>query len=278
MLTIAIGPEFHDIHLLHDKKQAFLGRIMFNVQCSHIEDISLEINSIICKLDHCFYNEIVFRLKYMDNHSLLESDYTQPIKAITNLKEDGTAYNWTVNEKNEDSTEGVSPGIISQPGNSLKFEKMLLSLQELKGASLQIYMSEVKYELQDHAIKRASSHFGTISSIPKMDDPELSAYGRMVSPSPSVFKRKADPIMGTIILKECDQSMDMKLKFNDLGYSRINFYKVLSEKDNAIQKQSSNVFQTLSYLYRSPNMNVLTKRASVVNPHNNFVEDLGSII
>jgi hypothetical protein len=42
LLTIAIGPEHHDLRLLDNKNKNIIGRICFNVVCHHKENITLD--------------------------------------------------------------------------------------------------------------------------------------------------------------------------------------------------------------------------------------------
>ena len=65
MLTIAIGTEHHDLCLLDDKKPFLpVGRISFNVLCSHVENIKLNIKNLQCRVDHLVQNEVVLKLKF----------------------------------------------------------------------------------------------------------------------------------------------------------------------------------------------------------------------
>jgi hypothetical protein len=65
LLTIAIGPEHHDLCLLEEKKPFnLLGRMSFNVFCAHIEKIGLNIKNLQCKVNHLVQNEVVFKLKF----------------------------------------------------------------------------------------------------------------------------------------------------------------------------------------------------------------------
>jgi hypothetical protein len=62
LLTIAIGPEHHDIRLLDRKNVNQIGRISFNVVCHHVENITLAIKSLQCKVLHLVQNDIALKL------------------------------------------------------------------------------------------------------------------------------------------------------------------------------------------------------------------------
>ncbi len=65
LLTIAIGPEHHDLCLMEEKKPyGPAGRISFNVLCSHVEKIKLNIKNLIFRVDHLVQNEVVLKLKF----------------------------------------------------------------------------------------------------------------------------------------------------------------------------------------------------------------------
>ena len=64
-LTIAIGPEHHDLCLLDDRKpHIYLGRMSFNMVCSHIEKIGLSLKNVQCKVNHLVQNEVALKLKF----------------------------------------------------------------------------------------------------------------------------------------------------------------------------------------------------------------------
>ena len=65
LLTIAIGPEHHDICLLDVKRpHGIVGRTSFNIICSHFERINLNVKNLQCKVFHLVQNEVVFKLKF----------------------------------------------------------------------------------------------------------------------------------------------------------------------------------------------------------------------
>ena len=68
LLTIVIGPEFHNLRLISPfKKNEHLGRVMYIITCKQIANISVKINSVKIALDNLSNNDIALKLKYHDN-------------------------------------------------------------------------------------------------------------------------------------------------------------------------------------------------------------------
>ncbi len=63
-MTIAIGPEHHDLRLLDRSNKNIIGRISFNVVCHHIENVTLDFQTLQLKFDKLIEKEIAFRLKF----------------------------------------------------------------------------------------------------------------------------------------------------------------------------------------------------------------------
>ena len=63
-MTIAIGPEHHDLRLLDGKNMNMIGRISFNVSCHHIENITVDFKSLNIKLYQLMEKELAFKLKF----------------------------------------------------------------------------------------------------------------------------------------------------------------------------------------------------------------------
>jgi hypothetical protein len=325
-----------------------MGRIAFDIQCQQLEHMSLEINSIKCKLIHCFKNELSFRVRYLNSHVCMETEYTNPVKGEINNKDDNTIYKWS----EEDS--GVQT-------YHLKIDKLLLSVNELRQCNLEIRLFEVIYELNDE--RKASSNLNGIESdnneivnfinFPNdnlnsthvrdkilsegMVGTEQSNYIKNESlfktrenadlkrsrnskfkeltnldervkinyfgstnnlilcsqfksqnhavnegsdfksnsihfekiPSTDRIPRskskkiirenvteKFDPLNEKILIKHErseTSTLEVKPHYNEVGYSRVNFYNVLAQQDNIILSQSSRVFHKFSYLYQGDN-------------------------
>ena len=64
LLTIAIGPEHHDIRLLDRNNINRIGRISFNISCSHLENIFLNIQTLKFKISHLVKKQIALKLAF----------------------------------------------------------------------------------------------------------------------------------------------------------------------------------------------------------------------
>lgn len=71
LLTIAIGPEHHDIRLLNKNNTHTIGRISFNISCSHIENIFLNIQTLKFRISHLVKKMIALKLAFNVKLSLL---------------------------------------------------------------------------------------------------------------------------------------------------------------------------------------------------------------
>ena len=64
LLTIAIGPEHHDLRLLDNKNKNLIGRICFNIACHHKENVALDFKTIQIKLSKLIDKELAFKLRF----------------------------------------------------------------------------------------------------------------------------------------------------------------------------------------------------------------------
>ena len=65
LLTIAIGPEHHDLRLVDLKNPSnSIGRISFNIASHHKEKISINVKNVMCKVFHLVTNEVALKLKF----------------------------------------------------------------------------------------------------------------------------------------------------------------------------------------------------------------------
>jgi hypothetical protein len=64
LLTIAIGPEHHDIRLLDRDNINRIGRISFNISCFHMENVFLNIQTLKFKISHLVKKQIALKLAF----------------------------------------------------------------------------------------------------------------------------------------------------------------------------------------------------------------------
>ena len=67
----------------------------FNVVCHHIENVTLDFQTLQLKFDKLIEKEISFKLKFKkDMHNILETDYTYSTKLTNRLKEEVSTCTW----------------------------------------------------------------------------------------------------------------------------------------------------------------------------------------
>lgn len=184
-----------------------------NIVCNHIENISLNISSVECKFKNQMHNKISFKLKFSDSGlDNFESPYTEPIRPKYINKENITSYSY-FDDKN----------------NFFIFDNLYFSLNELRSSNLililydTIIVDEVEEKDRDKDKENEKEFL------------EKSLGGLNL-------KNKTSTLCIT-------KTLNLKNKYNQIGYAFINFYKILSQNDNTIMKTASKVFQTFSLLY-----------------------------
>jgi hypothetical protein len=219
LMTIAIAPEHHDICLKDIKKpHPIIGRISFNIACSHIDFISLNIKHLRIRVDHLVQNEVSLKLKFKDFHTSIETQETLPIQPQLYNKERETLYNWI------------------ESSGELSISQILLSMTELRSSCVSINIFDTVF-VEDKKTAGTSNK--------------------------NLFNPNNDSIRGKKIIKRNlkddmeSESINLVAKMSLIGYANIDFYKVLSENDNTILKQSSKFFQKYSRLYGGDSNNNL---------------------
>ena len=100
LLTIIVGPEFHNIVLSSPKKKFHhLGRVMYTIACKHLSNINVKINSVKIKLNGLIQNDIALKLKYKDNYINPSNNYTSIINPHLLQKEKITEYDYKPENK-----------------------------------------------------------------------------------------------------------------------------------------------------------------------------------
>jgi len=94
MLTIALGPEHHDIKIIDSRTRGVLGRFKCNLNCNHIAPIFVSIDSIICRLHEKPNSKISYKLNYKDIEHQVESDYSCENDGKISSKSNETIYRW----------------------------------------------------------------------------------------------------------------------------------------------------------------------------------------
>jgi len=198
LLTIVVGPEFHNLVLTCPwKKNVHLGRVMYIITCKQIANINIRINSVKIDLDNLLNNDIALKLKYHDNKTNPNSTYTSEISPNIIQKEKITEYNYKPN------LEDNNP--------------------------LNIYIKTSMYDL---TLADSTLNVYTIRLISKPEE---------VNMTNSIFKNNTD-------LNANNNEANIKLMnhYTMMGFSILTFLDILSENDEALNKQSSQFFRHVS--------------------------------
>ena len=199
LLTIVVGPEFHNLALTSPwKKKEHLGRVMYTITCKQIANINIKINSAKINLDNLLNNDIALKLKYHDNKTSPNSTYTNEITPKVIEKEKITEYNF--NPKLGESN------------------------------PLNIFIKTSMYDL---TLADSSLNVYTIRLINKPEE---------VSNNNSIFQNNEDLDNKNNI----DTNIKLINHYTMIGFSILSFLDILSENDEALNKQSSQFFRHVS--------------------------------
>ena len=201
LLTLAVGPEFHDIVLTSPKKRMEkLGRIMYTITCKQIANINVKINSVKIKINELLQNNIALSLKYKDkNKQNPNSLYTHEVSPNLNQKEKITEYNYISTEYKN------NPLIINTMNSMIDFTS--------NDSYLNVY---------------------SIRLINK-DSDNNNEYnvGYIFEHNPELKNNK-------------DLNSNLINHYTKIGFSLLSFLEILSENDEALNKQASEFFRHVS--------------------------------
>ena len=211
LLTIAVGPENHNMILLNPNNQNIkLGRISYTIRCTHLEKINIIIKKINVELYHLLQSKISIRLKYRDDRNILNSKYTSGIEPNLLLKENKTFFKY-----NDDN-------ILTLNTNSSMLE-LLSADSSLNLYSLQLIDTSL---IPKTTLKRKYSN-------------EFIEEDNFFERNPE-FKNETN--MSNIKLIN---------RFTLFGFSTINFLNILSENEEEMNKKASKLFRQVSGLNKN---------------------------
>ena len=197
-LTLAVGPEFHNIILRPpNKKNEQVGRITYTIVCKHLSEIDVKINNVKIQINELLQNNIALSLKYSEKNKKEEQEKVYSNELIPNLnqKEKITAFNYypKENEKN--------PLIIKTKSSMIDFTS--------NDSYLNIYSIRL-------IKKNSNDNQGFIFE----NNPELK--------------------------NNTNINNNLVNHYTKIGYSLLSFLEILSEKDEAMNKQASEFFRHMS--------------------------------
>ena len=222
LLTIVIGPEFHNLGLISPfKKNMQIGRVMYIITCKQIANINIKINSVKISFDNLSNNEIALKLKYNDKKLNPNSIYTSPI----------------------------SPNVLEK-------EKMVEYYYKPKMGESNPLILNIKTSMYDLALSDSSLNFYTIRFINDGEEDNL---------KDSLFQKNKSDLS---VNKNHSSEKALKLinHYTIMGYSILSFLEILSENDEALNKQTSQFFRHMS------SYNLLTEEEKNVDSNNNNLQ------
>ena len=201
LLTIVVGPEFHNLRLVSPvKKNIHLGRIMYVITCKQIANINIKVNSVKIFFNNLSNNDIALKLKYHDKKSNPNSMYTLPI-------------NPTVYEK----------------------EKMVEYYYKPKMGEKNPLNLNIKTSMYDLALADSSLNFYTTRLINDREEENL---------KDSLFQKN---ISGLSAKNNTGEKVIKLINhYTIIGFSILSFLEILSENDEALNKQTSSFFRHMS--------------------------------
>ena len=276
LLTLVLAPEKHDLVLLDPKRtRVQLGRINYNISCKQIEDISIKVKSFRLSLNKLNYKEIALNLKYENtSFSLIkETEYSDNILGIPNAKENSTIYqylpasdvlcskkNSVININNKSNINNKDISLIEKIESNKKeynsndddindvffddmdeydvnssSEKLKLygkmSLNDILNSeiTLNIFSVRLKSRTELDKIKNNNVNLDFIPVTPKQKV-SISIKAREIQDFGLIHKK-----------------LDLINKYTLIGVVSLNFYKILYDNENKIEREASQFFHSVTY-------------------------------
>ena len=200
LLTLAVGPEFHNIILTSPKKMERVGRIMYTITCKQIANINVKINTVKVQMKGLLQNDIALSLKYNEkNKHTPKTLYTQEINPDLNQKEKITEYIYRPNENQN------NPLVINTKTSMVDF------------TSSNSYLNVYSIRL----INKNSEDNNDYNT------------GFIFEHNPELKNNK-------------NLNNNLMNHYTKIGFSLLSFLEILSENDEALNKQASQFFRHVS--------------------------------
>ena len=220
LLTIIIGPEFHNLGLISPyKKNMYIGRVMYIITCKQISNINIKINNVKILFDNLSNNEIALKLKYNDKKLNPNNIYTSPI----------------------------SPNILEK-------EKMVEYYYKPKIGENNPLILNIKTSMYDLTLSDSSLNFYTIRFINDVEEDNLK--DSLLQKNKSKFS----------VNNNSNEKIKLINHYTIMGFSILSFLEILSENDDALNKQTSQFFRHMS------SYNLLTEEDKNKDYNNNNLQ------
>lgn len=212
LLTLAIAPEHHDIALVDPRKQYLtLGRINYVVKCNHIETIDFNIESLKITMNSLMKNDISLKLKFKNQNTTVETPHTKSIPSNMNNKEETTTF---------ELEEGDSQMLTFSSETSINAFRNAESVIKI-----------FTFRLIDTCAANCERRVSGLKTVKTMNP-----YGL----------RHLKQKNSTTSLNGETKQINLGKTYTQIGYVRLNFFKMLSENDNLITKQTSKFFLSMN--------------------------------
>ena len=200
LLTVAVGPEYHNIILRPpSKKTERLGRIMYTITCKQISNISVKINSVKVQMNGLLQNNVALSVKYKDKNKQMSTMYSHEINPNLNQKEKITEYNYLLNDERN------NPLVIN----------IISSMYDFISNDSYLYVYSIRL-INENSQNSNDYNTGLIFE----NNPEL----------------KNNKNLNNNLINH----------YTKIGSSLLSFLEILSENDEALNKQTSQFFRHMS--------------------------------
>ena len=250
LLTLAIAPEHHDIGLVDNKKKHIqIGRINYMVSCSHIENIHIQLDNINFTLNSMTKNDLALKLKMKAAKTQKQSKYTKEFHGKLIPKEEHTEYSCSCSGGDSNNNDNDSNSNVLSIQNKM-------SMKDLRNSESVLNIYTVR--LVDDNTK--------VTQLPKS---KINTSNNNTLNFNRLSKRTCTTKMQFNFNKNFARLDNLKLTKSYIltAYAKLNFYKILSENDDLITKQTSKFFLTMT------NKNITAtdphKHPNLTNTHNN---------
>ena len=259
-LTVVIGTKHHDIQLLSTSEtNEILGRMQFDILCEQIEEITISLKKVHVKLDYLVSNLACFRLKFLYERNCNETLFTLPVASKINQKDNKTEYFWKASVEDKDT---------------LKINKVILNVNELFCSNLEIIIYETNFSYEGNSNNKMIQIKNTTSQEEILpNETYFKKIKKKRSNSTFELHSKTTSLIETKFLQNENKNDYLILlpNFNEIGYSRLNLYNLLSEKTFSLKYNVKNYFQKLSYLY-SNDTDELNLSGEQLTSKRNFID------
>lgn len=221
ILTLVVGPEFHNIVLKSpNKKSEKVGRITYTIICKQIEDIKVKINRATIKINELLHNNIALSLKYDEKNKKNEQNKKYSNELSPNLKPKDKITEYNFNPKENEA----NPLIINTKSSMIDFTS--------NDSYLNIYSVRL-------IKKNSKDKQGFIFE----NNPELN--------------------------NNTNINNNLVNHYSKIGFSLLSFLEILTEKDEALNKQASQFFRHMSG-FNKPNMTLIRTKSEDTNYFKTF--------